>query len=204
MSAREQRPHAELDAFEQALAGLSPTATSVDRDELMYRAGRAAAVVERSSIAPARRWLWPTGSALAAVAAGLVGLWIGLQSAGREARPLAGDGEGNGAADVAAAGNPVAGHVAARAAIAAQVPNLQRLLVPPADAQDTYLNVRNHILARGVDAWRSSSSRGPAGAPPAEPRPAHRDAWRDELPEIRPAAPRDPAASAFNLPGANT
>ena len=205
MFAREDQPHAALSDFERALASLTPAAKSLNRDELMYRAGRAAALAERSSVVPARRWIWPTGSSLAALAAGLLGLWIGLQSASREARPVA-DGSGNdNAAGVAATDNPAAGNVEAQPVFASPPPNPLRLFVPPADSQDTYLNVRNHVLARGVDAWRSSSARGPSASPPAESYYQLRGDLRGELFENRPApAPRDPAARAFNPPGVHT
>jgi hypothetical protein len=203
MFAREDQPHAAVSDFERTLASLSPAASSVNRDELMYRAGRAAALAECSSIAPVRRWIWPTGSSLAALAAGLLGLWIGLQSATREARPIAG---GNGqAASVAATDNPSASNAEAQPVIASPPPNPLRLLVPPADSQDTYLNVRNHVLARGVDAWRSSSARGPSASPPAESYYQLRGDLRGELFQDRPTpALRDPAARAFNPPGVNT
>ncbi len=59
--------HPELTALETALAGLKPAAPGLDRDRLMYQAGRASA--------RGGRWLWPgTTAALAAAVVVLGGL----------------------------------------------------------------------------------------------------------------------------------
>jgi len=66
---------AELAALEEQLAELAPAAVRVDRDRLMFAAGRAAAVAARSEEPGARsenalplRWFWPAATALTTAA----------------------------------------------------------------------------------------------------------------------------------------
>jgi hypothetical protein len=66
----------ELNDLAAALAALAPAGSTIDRDELMYRAGQASAVASRPS---ARRWLWP----LATAACVLVSATAGFQAASR-------------------------------------------------------------------------------------------------------------------------
>jgi hypothetical protein len=58
----------EVNAIEAALAALTPLPGRIDRDQLMFRAGQAAA--------PRRHWFWPSATAaLAVVSASLVAAW---------------------------------------------------------------------------------------------------------------------------------
>ncbi len=67
----EQPPDAALAALEQALAALAPAPGRLDRDQLMFRAGRASV--------PRRGWLWPaTAAALVLLSSGL-GLTLALR-----------------------------------------------------------------------------------------------------------------------------
>lgn len=65
----------ELQALEARLAGLAPTA-GIDRDRLMYEAGRAAAAGPQSA---GRRAAWLAATSLVAAAALIVGRWTAPQ-----------------------------------------------------------------------------------------------------------------------------
>ncbi len=65
----------DLQALEARLAGLAPT-SGVDRDRLMYEAGRAAVAGSPSA---GRRAAWPVATLLVAVAALVVGRWTAPQ-----------------------------------------------------------------------------------------------------------------------------
>jgi hypothetical protein len=70
MSHEENRPE-DLKALEAALAALVPRGDRLQRDRLMFLAGRAAA--SRPGAAVSRRWAWPAAfSAMTAVAASLL------------------------------------------------------------------------------------------------------------------------------------
>ena len=63
----------ELNALASALRGLTPSARPLDRDALMYQAGRASG--------PRRTWLWPAATAASA----LITVGFGLAMWGRPA-----------------------------------------------------------------------------------------------------------------------
>lgn len=66
--ADEERNAQDVTELEAALASLSPRASRVDRDQLLYLAGRASA--EQTSVGNLRRpWLWPAATAVSASAA---------------------------------------------------------------------------------------------------------------------------------------
>jgi len=56
---------AELAALERQLKQLTPTAPRVDRDQLMFAAGRSSRLAERSW---ASSWFWPAATALTTAA----------------------------------------------------------------------------------------------------------------------------------------
>lgn len=66
----------DLQALEARLAGLAPTA-GIDRDRLMYEAGRAAVAGAPSA---GRHAAWPLATLLVAVAALVVGRWTAPQA----------------------------------------------------------------------------------------------------------------------------
>lgn len=66
----------DLQALEARLAGLAPTA-GIDRDKLMYEAGRAAVAGSQSA---GRRVAWPVATLLVAAAALVVGRWTAPQT----------------------------------------------------------------------------------------------------------------------------
>ncbi len=59
-----------LDALAEALRGLAPRAGRLDRDALMFRAGRASAP---------RRWAWPLATAASAATALALGVLLGAR-----------------------------------------------------------------------------------------------------------------------------
>ena len=65
----------DLQALEARLAGLAPTA-GIDRDRLMYEAGRAAVAGAQSA---GRRAAWPVATLLVAAASLVVGRWTAPQ-----------------------------------------------------------------------------------------------------------------------------
>ena len=82
---------AELAALERHLAALTPAAPRVDRDRLMFAAGRASAMAGGSpSVArpqPPTVWLWPAATALMTAATILLATMLVWQR--DEAEPLA-------------------------------------------------------------------------------------------------------------------
>ncbi len=68
--------------FERALGTLNPCVRGVDRDQLMFLAGKMS--VERSpALAGSARWLWPAATATSTIAAAVLGILFAVQI-GRE------------------------------------------------------------------------------------------------------------------------
>jgi hypothetical protein len=66
----------ELDDFERSLAALTPSAGGVDRDQLMFLAGRASATTAAAS-SGRLRWFWPSAAAASTLAAAVLAiLWV--------------------------------------------------------------------------------------------------------------------------------
>jgi hypothetical protein len=142
----------DLAEVEAALASLQPAPSGVDRDRMMYLAGRASA--EKAG-PPARRpsaaWLWPCATAASVlVAVAFAALWIarGGQETAEQPGPPPAD--------------------------AVRQPTVDRAVAEssgsPADAswegwRNDYLELRRLVLADGVDAIQtppSSARRHPA------------------------------------------
>lgn len=64
---------------ETALAKLRPRPASVDRDRLLFLAGRAAAIADTAAPQPRRRRLWPTAAVASFAAAMLFGVLYGME-----------------------------------------------------------------------------------------------------------------------------
>lgn len=86
----------ERSEFEKALAKLQPLPSRLDRDRLMYEAGRASAFADNQALLASKpwhtgkRWLWPAATAaMTGVAAVLAMLLVIQQSTTREAGPIA-------------------------------------------------------------------------------------------------------------------
>jgi hypothetical protein len=129
----------ELTPFETALTGLTPRVAGLDRERLLFLAGRAAALGE---LAPRRtrlvRWGWPAAfAAMTAVAASLTAMIC--------MRPAAND--------------AIAG---------AEPPSAVSPLVATAQEAPSYVHLRDEILERGFDAERLRASTASTPATVAE------------------------------------
>jgi len=135
----EMQSNDELAAVEEALAQLTPSTSGVNRDRLMFQAGRRSA--RRA------RWSWP----LAAAATALVGVILGLQLAPRPDAPDPGAMAARGHApsdyrpeerDMAASGH---GTPVSRPAPTEQERRQARETA-------AYMRLRDRVLAEGLDA----------------------------------------------------
>ena len=68
----------DLDDLEAALASLSPRGSRIDRDRLLFLAGRASAEPTSGS-SVRRRWLWPAATAASLTAACVLGALLAVR-----------------------------------------------------------------------------------------------------------------------------
>lgn len=124
--------HRPLDEFEAQLAALRPAASRVDRDALLYEAGRAAASAAPRRANTVARWLSPTVTAASlALAATFAALWWNESH-----RP---------APQVAQPTTPTPVQV---------VDDEEEITIAEvASPQESYLHLRQVALREGVDAW---------------------------------------------------
>jgi hypothetical protein len=145
----------ELAALERQLAGLDVAPLHVDRDRLMFEAGRAAGIAERELAATPRvagvpRWFWPAAAAMMTAACFVLStmlVWRGdaVSVAQSEAKPQA----------VGLAGNASrSGDGASELAPMAGIESLQREYTRPSGG---YLETRYIALTRGVGELRSEN-----------------------------------------------
>jgi hypothetical protein len=88
--AAEKRMSEELDGFERALATLTPAASGVDRDQLMFLAGRAS--VEAAGTPRRGGRLWPAAAMMSTVAAGVLAVLLTVEVRRQPPRtPIAAD-----------------------------------------------------------------------------------------------------------------
>ena len=89
--AAKKRLSEELDGFERALANLTPCAGGVDRDQLMFLAGRVSVEAAASSRRGAR--FWPAAAMISTMAAGVLAvlLTMEIQRVPQRTPPLAAD-----------------------------------------------------------------------------------------------------------------
>jgi hypothetical protein len=150
----------ELKALEAALGGLKPAAGAIDRDRLMYLAGRAS--LERSS--RISRFAWPlAAAALFVVSVTLGGRLYALsgrleQVAQNEHSP-------------AVENRQVAGGGLPRESVALSMPRVQAAGGGSLD----YIQLRSAVLSGGVDALPGQTVQPPTGA--AATLPTLRDAF---------------------------
>ncbi len=149
----------ELKAFESRLAGVRPAAAGIDRDRMLFEAGRAAGL----SGAKRARWVWGAGTfgGWAAAACVALVLWPHAPKAtpgnSSEARGPGGD--------VGAPQNVQAVENAPRAGDSVLAGLLSNFLPQPSPA----LRERNLILSRGADALPDLPPS--TGIPAADPLP---------------------------------
>ncbi len=72
----------DVDDFERALASLTPCARGVNRDQLMFFAGKVSAE-QTPALAGSARWLWPAATVASTFAAAVLGILFAAQI-GRE------------------------------------------------------------------------------------------------------------------------
>lgn len=166
----------ELGKLEAALAELTPRAVSLDRDRLMYLAGQASV----GTLASPRGWRWPAAfSGMSALAATLLIMLVSrppriVERVVRVAVPAAS------AADErpeALSPDSPAPRVAAREQyLATDSPRIavdrDRRPSPPA-----YRDLRDRVLAMGIETWTSQPSEGGKSSPPE----TYRDMLNDAL-----------------------
>jgi len=80
-------PAEDLNRLEQALAALRPRSSEIDRDRLLFLAGRASAE-GANRVRPPRRWLWPASTALSSAAALVLLALLTLRPAGDANRDI--------------------------------------------------------------------------------------------------------------------
>lgn len=148
--AANELPSPELRAFEARLASLAPRSPAIDRDRLMFEAGRASVRVTPQRI----RWAWPTAfSAMSALAASLF-LALVLRPPMVVERlvqvPVA--------VEVAEIdGSDDGPRVRARADDSATGRQDDDVVQPiaPGSQGPSYLELRDRVLAMGVDTWQA-------------------------------------------------
>jgi hypothetical protein len=178
---------------EQALASFMPRAIPIDRDRLMFAAGRASVAAQNHSVCQSRRlpgWLWPAATASLA-ATSLVLAWaLFNQSAhldyGRSAGEVAVSAPPTGRKPLPPGGfeplvaGPLSGHALAEVqpiAPAARSVTAATLDSSATIPQDNDLRTRNVAFRLGLDAIGS-----PTGYGSSRPAPTARD-WLQELPD---------------------
>jgi hypothetical protein len=143
---REELPE-ELKSIDSALRGLKPVSGAVDRDRLMYLAGRAS--VERSS--RIERFAWPLATAaLVVISVTLSGRLYVLSG---RLEQVAQDQHTQAVED-----RQIAGSSLPRESVALATPRVQT-----AGNSLDYMQLRSAVLSGGVDALPSSAVQSPAG-----------------------------------------
>jgi len=129
----------ELQSLAAGLAALVPTAPGIDRDRLMYEAGRAAVVLPTRSRHSA--WLWPLSTAA-----------LALLSAGLSALLFSGSGVREQIVYVERAAARPAGSLQTAIGINNDTGQQDTPVAPQTVDPDGYLALRARVLAGGVDA----------------------------------------------------
>jgi hypothetical protein len=149
-------------AFEATLSAMRPAVAAVDRDRLMYLAGRASAEADERSIASTkgwerlRTWLWPCATAASLLlAVGLGAIALGPSQ------------------------------VVERIVYVERERPVPVLPIPSSDRDELrptadYLRLRELVLREGVDAIPASSRRPDNGQAPVPQGPTAAD-WKDLL-----------------------
>ncbi len=162
----EERMSHDLAAVEAALASLRPAPSALDRDRLMFLGGQASARRQRAWGAS---WLWPCATA----ATVLVACTLGVLLAGRSGPQVV-----ERIVYVESGGHPDTG-VRPHEASPAQGGS-ERLLAGREELPVDYLELRQLVLARGLDALPAPSS----ATPPDRQGPPARSDYRHLLEQI--------------------
>jgi len=143
----------ELKALEAALGGLKPAAGAIDRDRLMYLAGRAS--VERGR--GLARFGWP----LATAALGVISVTLGgrLYMVSERPEQVAQDQRAQAVED-----QQIAGSLLPRESVALAVPRVQT-----AGSSLDYIQLRSAVLSGGVDSLPGEAAGARQGPVPTIP-----------------------------------
>lgn len=157
--------------FETQLAALTPRVAALDRDRLMFLAGQASLPAARANQA-GRRWAWPAAfSGMTALAASLL-VMLALRPAPRVVErivraPVEAPPPHSSRGQVGQhPGDPLARERTGNWLAAEIAPRWPRDKVVPGDS---YLDVRDRVLAMGIDRWQddvasSATGRGESSA----------------------------------------
>jgi hypothetical protein len=177
----------ELLAIERHLAQLAPAPPQIDRDKLMFAAGRAAgesaALAARLRVSGVARWLWPAATATMAAASLLLGMMLVWRN---DHPPLAAE---NSLASSARTNLPP--HDIAIASVDSALPPTLNDHAGSwlAGGDGGYLALRQIALTRGVGALNSdslsSNGRGTTVTEPPPPPATARDLLNELLPEAQ-------------------
>lgn len=160
-------PSPELRALEAALASLAPRPAAIDRDRLMYAAGQASVCSEQT--AP-RRWVWPAAFSAASALAASLFLALLLRPPVIVERlvraPVVAPAAESDDEDDRLTGR--AGAVATGGAGVGATRRGGEVLRRPEQRHEdpAYLELRNRVLAMGIDAWQAPSNLAHAESPP--------------------------------------
>ncbi|HJT31371.1 MAG TPA: hypothetical protein VJ783_04925 [Pirellulales bacterium] len=163
----------DLQALEAALASLAPRPATIDRDRLMYEAGRAS--VSTVPAAPHGRWAWPAAfSAMSAIAASLFlalvlrppvvvervvqAPMVEKEREGEEATGRRGD-EVHDRGELPRAFELARGGEEARGRGGNEIPHEEA-------PGRSYLDLRDRVLAMGIETWQPSTNVAVADSPP--------------------------------------
>jgi hypothetical protein len=194
---RENDKSPQINALEAALAALSPAKSQIDRDELMFRAGVAAAqsgTIASVASRPRRAaWMWLLATAASTLVAAMLGSLYGANQAPRLARrpepqvierivevPVYVDATAMAPADLAsdtASDSPAQSALSGRFGMAGSRGDSGE------SNAGSYLQLRDTALSKGVDSLSYLQGARPTSAlPPA----SYSDMRRDLLPAAQP------------------
>lgn len=192
----------ELAAVEKQLAGLGPAAPRVDRDRLMFEAGRAAAEAELSRVEPVTRvepspspsrkgrgvagWFWPAATATMTAATILLSVMLARQDRQLRAVQLAGVQNDHTTTEA-----PMAAPSIERGNDDSLMLSASRDLWALQDGPTSgYLGVRRVALTQGIDALAGNlrpAVIGPGGDDASSQPPTARELLNEMLPKRSPS-----------------
>ena len=165
----------ELKPIESALEALVPLPARLDRDRLLYEAGRMAGPSGRSH---GRRYMWP--AIAAALAAMLVVSLVARPEPRIVERIVRVPVEAPSPVARAPESDVSPGPAVAVAGVRQREPQPEPQPAMDWPGEMPYSRLRDLVLASGVDAWRAPTSQ-TATARPNTPQPISHRQWRDEL-----------------------
>jgi hypothetical protein len=193
---REAETPQELKSLEAALGSLKPAALRVERDQLMYQAGQAAVPVPASTIARPS-WFWPASTAgMSAVAATLLMLLVSRPAPQVVERVVYLPAKPSTGALTDPAMAPGTDSPPSPPAIIKTAPrdfSGGLLTFAASDRRPEYLQLRDQVLAFGVDTWQKPV--------PQSGKEASSASYRESLNRLlNPDSAAEPAAESTSTP----